>query len=392
MWYLVFIPLFIYIGLVLWFVKGWIGLGNRKLENWNLKIDEIKVSLIVPCRNEAENIQAILKAIDQQKFDFYNLEVIVVDDHSIDNTLAEISNFQFPISNFQPVIIELSENQFGKKAAIKKAIDIAKGEIIVCTDADCDMGNDWLNAMTSAFISPTVQMTTGPVMFHERKGFWNQLIQMEFLSLIGIGAASVKNGVPNMCNGANIAYRKSAFLEVNGFEGNEHIPSGDDEFLMHKIHKKYKGGIQFIKNHEAIVYTQAPQSFNEFVNQRIRWGSKAGHYKSLNSKLLPGFMFLFNALLFCTPVLFFMGMPWTLIAALWLSKLGVEIVFFSTILPFFRSSKILDLVIPAQVFHVIYITLIGILSVFASYRWKGRNPSPKSSPKGEDLPTTLSAW
>lgn len=372
MWYLTFIPLLIYIGLVIWFIKGWKG-----LENGNLKFEiaghkAFCVSLIIPCRNESANIFRILKAVDKQKYDFKNLEVIVVDDHSTDDTSAKISNFEFQISNLKALILKLPENEFGKKVAITKAISISKGDIIVCTDADCEFGENWLTSMTTPFQVPEIKMVTGPVMFFEKKGFWNQLMQLEFLSLIGIGAGCIKNGYPTMCNGANIAYRKSAFMEVNGFEGNEHIPSGDDEFLMHKIFKKYKGGILFIKNHDAIVYTEPPQSFNEFINQRIRWGSKAGHYKSIKSKLLPAFMFFFNVLLFLTPILFFIGMPWTLIAALCLGKLAVEIVFFVSILPFFRSSKILDLVIPVQVFHVVYISVIGVLSVVKGYTWKGR--------------------
>ncbi|MFM9944840.1 MAG: glycosyltransferase [Bacteroidia bacterium] len=377
-WYLVLIPLFIYVGLVLWFVKGWVGIKELGIRNQE---SGIMVSVIIPCRNEAENIETILRAIDQQNFDFKKLEVIVVDDHSTDTTSEEISNFKFLFSNFNPIDISLSENEHGKKAAIKKAIEISKGEIIVCTDADCEFEKNWLVSMTSVFYSEKIKMATGPVMFHEQKGFWNQLMQLEFLSLIGIGAASVQNGFPNMCNGANIAYRKSAFYEVNGFDGNEHIPSGDDEFLMHKIYKKFIGGIQFVKNQEAIVYTQSPQSFNNFVNQRIRWGSKTGHYKNIKSKLLPAFMYLFNLVLFFTPLFYFIGMPWTLIAALWLGKLSIEIVFFASILPFFRSSKILDLVIPAQVFHVMYITLIGVLSVFASYKWKGRRTYEKEIPR-----------
>jgi biofilm PGA synthesis N-glycosyltransferase PgaC len=369
MWYFLLIPLLIYVGLVIWFIKGWAGIRELGIRNQELGI---MVSVIIPCRNEANTIETILKAIDQQKFDFNNLEVIVVDDHSMDDTLGVIRNLESGIGNFKPLVVKLSENEVGKKAAIKKAIEISSGEIIVCTDADCEFGVDWLNSMTSAFHTPEIQMVTGPVMFFERPGFWNQLMQLEFLSLIGIGAASVQNGHPNMCNGANIAYRKSAFNSVNGFEGNEHIPSGDDEFLMHKIHDKFKGGVQFVKNHEAIVYTQPPHSLSEFVNQRIRWGSKAGHYINFKSKLLPAFMYLFNVVLFFTPLLYFMGMPWELIAILWLGKLSIEIVFFATILPFFRSSKILDLVIPAQIFHVVYISVIGVLSVFVSYKWKGR--------------------
>lgn len=381
MWYFLLIPLLIYVGLVIWFIKGWARLENRNLKFENglafdkRKLSNTKVNLIIPCRNESQNILRILKAIDQQKFDFRNLELILVDDHSTDKTAEEISNFKFQISDFKLQVLQLSETEFGKKTAIKKAIEISKGELIVCTDADCEFGVDWLSAMTSAFNSPEIKMVTGPVMFFERPGFWNQLMQLEFLSLIGIGAASVKNGHPNMCNGANIAYRKSAFNSVNGFDGNEHIPSGDDEFLMHKIHDKFKGGVQFVKNHEAIVYTQPPHSLNEFVNQRIRWGSKAGHYKNFKSKLLPAFMYLFNLILFFTPLLYFMGMPWELIAILWLGKLSIEIVFFATILPFFRSSKILDLVIPAQIFHVVYISVIGVLSVIVPYSWKQRKSS-----------------
>ncbi len=369
MWYLVLIPLLVYVCLVIWFIKGWAGIREFRIKNQELGI---MVSVIIPCRNEANTIETILKAIDQQKFDFKNLEVIIVEDHSTDDTLGVIRNYELGVRNFKPVVLELFENEFGKKAAIKKAIKISKGELIVCTDADCEFGINWLSAMTSAFHLPEIKMVTGPVMFFERPGFWNQLMQLEFLSLIGIGAASVQNGHPNMCNGANIAYRKSAFYEVNGFEGNEHIPSGDDEFLMHEIHEKFKGGVQFVKNHDAIVYTEPPHSLSEFVNQRIRWGSKAGHYKNFKSKLLPAFMYLFNVMLFLTPFFYFVGMPWTLIAILWFGKLGIEIVFFATILPFFRSSKILDLVIPAQIFHLVYISVIGVLSVVKIYTWKGR--------------------
>ena len=368
-WYLVLIPLLVYVCLVIWFIKGWVGIRELGIRNQELGI---MVSVIIPCRNEANTIQTILKSLDQQKFDFKNLEVIIVDDHSTDDTLGVITNYELRIRNFKPLVVKLSENEFGKKSAINKALKNTIGELIVCTDADCEFGVDWLSIMTSAFHSSEIKMVTGPIMFFERPGFWNQMMQLEFLSLIGIGAASVQNSHPNMCNGANIAYRKSAFYEVNGFEGNEHIPSGDDEFLMHKIYDKFHGGVQFVKNHEAIVYTEPPQNFNEFVNQRIRWGSKAGHYKSFKSKLLPAFMYLFNVMLFLTPVFYFVGMSWTLIATLWLAKLSIEIAFFASILPFFRSSKILDLVIPAQIFHVVYISVIGVLSVVKNYNWKGR--------------------
>jgi len=363
--YLFLIPLCIYLLLVVWFIRGWLNLKETIFNE-----TKFKVSIIIPCRNESTNIIRLLEAIDSQKTEFLNLEVIIIDDHSSDDTLIICKAFKG--RNFNPIILQLEHNEQGKKSAISAAISLSKGEIIVCTDADCVFGNQWLTYMLSPFNNPKITMAIGPVMFFDNGGFWNQLMQMEFLSLIAIGASSVQNGYPNMCNGANIAYRKLAFYEVNGFKGNEHIASGDDEFLMHKINHKFPQSIQFVKHNEAIVNTEAPKSFSQFIHQRIRWGSKAAHYQNFTSILLPAFMFGFNLLLFLTPILFFLGLSWPIIAILWLIKLSIEIVFFSVILPFFRSSKVLDLVIPAQIFHVVYITLIGLLSLAVPYSWKGR--------------------
>ncbi len=408
-----------YWAFMLWLIYGWLKLpdsyhgnlpdieigkgqnspsGNHSYEH---NLEGCLVSVILPCRNESSNIIRILTALNAQNFDRQKFEVILVDDHSTDNTLFEIrnwelgirkeelgigneelgirneelgiKNWELGIRNFRLLVIALSETEFGKKAAIKKAIENSKGDIIVCTDADCLFAANWLKAMTSPFQNPETKMVIGPVMFMERKGFWNDIMQLEFLSLISTGAASLRNGSPNMCNGANIAYRKSVFFEVGGFAGNEQIPSGDDEFLMHKIYKKHKKGVCFLKNYEAMVFTESPKNISEFIHQRIRWGSKAGHYKGLPSKFIPAFLFSFNFVMFLTPVLFFAGLSWQLVAVLWVGKIGMDIVFFACILPFFRLSKLLDLVIPIQIFHVMYISVIGILTLFMPYTWKGRN-------------------
>jgi len=365
MWFLFFIPLFIYVCLVIWFVKGWASLSSIPRHE-----SAVRTTILIPCRNESENISKILESIAHQNFDFSILEVIVIDDHSQDDTYQ--TALEFKSDKFKPFFIKLKEDERGKKVAINAGISSSQGEIIVCTDADCLFGNLWLSTITAPFNAPEVQLVSGPVMFQERKGIWNELMQLEFISLIAIGAASIQNRHPNMCNGANIAYRKSAFYEVGGFKDNAHLPSGDDEFLMHKINKRFAGSVRFIKNSEAMVFTEPPNSLSQFVNQRIRWGSKTGYYKGLKAKLIPGFMFLFSLILFLTPLFYVLGMPWSIIATLWLVKLGVEVLFFSAVLPFFRSSKLLDMVIVAQVFHVTYIALIGIMSVAIPYHWKGR--------------------
>ncbi len=389
---LVLLVLSIYWLFVFWLCTGWVNLSgnsNRASKEQELKLSGVNstiglgfISVVIAFRNESKHLLRILNAIDEQNFDKSKLEIIFVDDHSTDDSFKIIK--EYSSKSFRPIILQANAQEQGKKASLKKAIEIAKGDIIVCTDADCCMGENWLKEMIGGFSSSKIKMVCGAVMFFERKGFWYQIMQLEFLSLIATGASSLQNGFPNMCNGANIAYRKSVFSEVYGFDGNEHIPSGDDEFLMHKIHDKYKGGVRFLKNNEAIVYTEPPQSISEFVNQRIRWGSKAGHYKRFKFKILPMFIFVLNLLLISTPVLGILGMHWTWIAILWIGKLGADLVFFALILPFFKQSKLLEIIIPAQLFHVVYISVIGVLSVFVSYKWKGRGTDGNEIPRASE--------
>src|SRR5213075_2078285 len=119
---------------------------------------------------------------------------------------------------------------------------------------------------------------SGPVKLEEGNSLFGKMQVTEFASLIGTGAASIGFGMPNMCNGANLAFEKAAFVAVNGYAGNDKIASGDDEFLMHKIHSQFPGSVCFLKNPKAIVRTNVQQSLSGFLSQRIRWASKWKFY------------------------------------------------------------------------------------------------------------------
>src|SRR5690606_17909477 len=162
----------------------------------------------------------------------------------------------------------------GKKAAIRTGLDYAKGDLIVTTDADCQMGANWLAVIEEFYHSQKLKMVIGPVALHAGDALFSQMQSIEFASLIGSGAASFKLGIPSMCNGANLAYSKEVFFEVNGFEDTMHLASGDDEFLMHKVVEKYPEKVSFLKNKEAVVKTNSMPDLNSFFNQRIRWASK----------------------------------------------------------------------------------------------------------------------
>lgn len=346
-------------------IWGWI-----KTKKTETVLVNFKATLIVPFRNEENNIANFLESIDKQNFNFANLEVLLIDDHSDDNTIETIQSIN--LINYKPVLLKSNELEIGKKAAITKGIKTSSNEIIVCTDADCVLGENFLSATLSLFDDEKVKLTCGPVIFKKSDSFFNKLLNMDLISMIVVGAASIKNGIPTMCNGANIAYRKSVFEEVGGYSGNENKESGDDEFLLQKVFLKYKNGIKFIKNQQAIVHTSAPENLKVFFNQRIRWASKAGHYSAFVSKILPFFIFIFYLLMLYTFAKLLIFGSWKIFAILWLSKIFIDTIFFSFVLGFFDRRYMLLMLIPAQFFHVIYIVFAGLFSLRRKYYWKGR--------------------
>ncbi|MEM7038037.1 MAG: glycosyltransferase, partial [Bacteroidota bacterium] len=213
------------------------------------------VSVIVPARNEAANIAACVKAVMAQDYPAARFELIVVNDHSEDATRDLAEEAAGIAGNFRVLDLEKAQGVAYKKAAVAAGIAAAKGEIILTTDADCTMGPGWISAMVAQF-RPEVGMVSGPVLLESETTF-GHFQALEFMGLIAVGAGAIEAGTPNMCNGANLAYRKAVFEEVGGFAGIDHIASGDDELLMHKIAAETNYIGAFAKCSGAVVRTAA---------------------------------------------------------------------------------------------------------------------------------------
>jgi len=201
-----------------------------------------------------------------------------------------------------------------------------------------------------------------------------QLFQfLDFLTLQGITAASVSSEFHAMCNGANLAYERKVFYEVNGFEGIDNIASGDDMLLMHKIWKKYPGAVSFLKSHDAIVLTQPMKTWSSFINQRIRWASKATYYKDWRIFSVLLLVYLFNLsflLLFVAG--FFNFDYWIWLAGLWAAKTLIEIPFVNSVARFFGKQNLIVWFFFFQPLHIIYTIISGLFGQFGKYEWKGR--------------------
>ena len=170
--------------------------------------------------------------------------MIIVNDHSEDSTLQILEKAAENWQNLK--IICMNEVEQGKKNGIKKGISFAKGDIILCTDADCSAGKNWIKTISDYFADKNLKLLSAPVEFNKNQGIFQKIQALEFLSLIGSGAAAINRGKSIFCNGANLAYRKSVFLELNSYDSNSAV-SGDDVFLMHHVKRKYSNGIRFIQ-------------------------------------------------------------------------------------------------------------------------------------------------
>lgn len=335
---------------------------------------EVTVAVIVVVRNEGEHIQALLSDLKAQNY--HLMEIVVVDDGSTDDTCDKIRQMQRDNTlRIQLLHLPLTSEQIStKKRAISFALEHTEAELILCTDGDCRIAPLWVRNITNAYRSGKAKFISGPVVFNKTGSFFEKLQAVEFASLIGSGAACIYLGKPTMCNGANMAYPRQVFYEVGGYEDSEHIISGDDELLMHKIYRKYPTEVVFLKNQDGIVDTAPKKNLREFYYQRKRWSSKWRHYQNPTAKLLAVFIFLANLtvlIAFGAALTGHLNLSQT--SLLWGMKSLAEITFLIPLLHFFRKLKLLLLIPVVQLIYPFYVLLFGMLSFSRSFEWKGRS-------------------
>ena len=179
-----------------------------------------------------------------------------------------------------------------------------------------------------------------------------------------------------MCNGANLAYQRKVFYDVNGFSGIDHIASGDDMLLMHKIWNEFPGKVHYLKSKEAIISTRAMKTWKDFFKQRIRWASKARHYGDKRIMPVLILVYLFN-LCFLALVIagFFCYYYWLYLGGLWLAKTIIELPFVFSVASFFNKQSLLKYFFFFQPLHIFYTIVSGLFGQFGKYEWKGRRVS-----------------
>jgi len=335
----------------------------------SVSFPSIKISVIIPARNEEANIGQLLQALQEQTYPSSLFEVIVVDDHSTDGTAGIVQ--QYPSVK----LLQLKEDGINsyKKKAIEMGIAAATGQLIVTTDADCVPSKGWLKLIAAFKEEKQSVFIVAPVVINCNSSVVQLFQAMDFMVLQGITGAAVYKNKLSMCNGANLAYEQKIFYAVNGFSGVDHIASGDDMLLMHKIWKQYPDKVHYLKSKEAIVATAPTKTWKAFFNQRIRWASKATGYEDKRIFFVLLLVYLFNLSFLVLAVAgFFCSYYWQYLAGLWIAKTVAELPFFISLAKFFNKQWVIKLFFFFQPLHILYTIISGLFGQFGKYEWKGR--------------------
>ena len=358
---------------------GSIFVGLRKLDKANKNFKSINkakqdfVTVVIPFRNEADVLVRNLKSLEQLNYPSSQFEVIFIDDHSVDNSCEILKQH---IKNENIRVVQLKDGLIqaaNKKSALEYGINLAKGEIIFASDADCTYNPNWIATMLK-YLTEETGFVAGPVDFEKSNSVLSSAQQIEHAGLILTGAGLIGINNPIICSGANIAFRKKVFEKVGGYSGYTDLASGDDSFLMTKIFYESEFKVRFCYDNSAMVTTRANKNIDEFLNQRKRWVGKAFFYKKKSILLQVILLALF---LIALPIQFILGLfinsKWLYFFASGLFlKILVEFFVMNIGTKVLYDRKIMKSFPVAELLHIPYTVFTVLLSTFSKFNWKGR--------------------
>ena len=330
-------------------------------------------TIVIPFRNEAKNLPKLLESISNLNYPHKMIEIILVDDFSTDNSERICIQWRMKYEHLDTTLLEnLHLSYSPKKDAIGRAMPIAKHDWIVTTDADCIVNKNWLLTLDNYIQTNNPEMIVGAVMYRAKNNWFHHFQQLDLMSLQGVTIGSFGIGKPFMCNGANFAYTKKIFSEIGGFGGISDKASGDDVFLLQKAVNTNKEKVHYLKNNDVIVKTKPENDLYKLFMQRVRWAGKSTSYKSSYAKFLAVIVLLMNLSLtftFCN--LPFAFLNWKVVLSVFLIKYIVDYILLYKSNAYLRKGKFF-VPIASSVIYPFFSSLVGIYSLFGSFRWKGR--------------------
>lgn len=370
---LLFVATLLYGTLLFSIWRAWQQIASVELPEQYLPTAALAV--LVAARNEAATIGNLLNALLQQNYPPELLQIIVIDDHSDDETASIVASYA---KQYHAQIRLLSATGEGKKAALTQAIAATTAELIVTTDADCmPLSRNWLRHLTYTYTQKNAKAIAAPVLFHQEINGLGRFQTLDFVGMMGVTAAGLQTQTILLCNGANFAFPRTVFYEVGGYAENEQWASGDDVFLLHKIAARYPNNLEFVKHLDAVMLTEPKHDFEGFIAQRVRWGTKNRSYTKPIVTLVLAFVWFYCTLLLGFSLFCWLSLPLlgSVLGAI-LLKTSFDFYFLRQLARFFKRTDLMAMPVflPSQLAYIVYLAAIGIAAnLVKTYKWKGRS-------------------
>jgi biofilm PGA synthesis N-glycosyltransferase PgaC len=363
---LFFISIFVYLLLL---IKLFGGLKKKTIRNIT---KYPSLTIIVCLHNEENNLKDCIDCLLGQDYPQGSLEILLVNDRSDDHTPQIAMQFSNLYPHIQLITIQDRVPLFApKKRAIDEAIKIAKGEIVLFTDADGRPGPNWAKMMASAFDS-NIGMVIGYAPYSTDFPYdrlFHKVLALEYLSQAAIAAASAGINYPVTCVATNMAYRKQVYLELGGFGKYKSIDSGDDDLFLQRVRDETDWEIRYVSAKASHVYNAPPNRWKKFYHQRLRFASK-GFYYPFKVFLCLLSIFILNFLIFLLPFLyFFVNINlYPFIAGL-IIKVTADFIFIKQASQYLNDRRFLHFFPVTFILHVPYIVYFGIMGQIQKYNW-----------------------
>ncbi|MBO6035145.1 MAG: glycosyltransferase [Paludibacteraceae bacterium] len=313
----------------------------------------IRPIIIVCAYNEQQNVTVLLKAMKAQTYGDFTFYLI--DDGSVDATFSKAQSYisEHSLSHFHI----LKKEHVGKEAAMREAImSVADGNaLILTTDADCQPPATWVECMVNKFEETGAAMLIGPVAIDGSHPFQ----ATEFLSIEAVTLGSAAIGHPLMCGGANLGFRKDAYIKAN-----EYMPqgfdNGGDMYLLEAM-KSLKVSISPVVSNSALVVTNGSDSIGGFIRQRTRWAGKAPNYTDWEI-IAAG---LITVIIQAVFIAFLIGAFYNItLLYVWIAKIIIDFIILTPVAVMQKRARLIPYILPVSLIYPFYTMVILIISTF----------------------------
>ena len=373
LFYILLLITLAYLSLIIWLIYG---IDKVEEEEHNYSSIYNKFSIVIPFRNEEENLNSLLNTLLDIEYKNNDFEVIFVDDESTDKSREIIASF-LKKSTIDFSIIDNERLSYSpKKDAVTKAVKNAKHNWIITTDSDCYLPESWLLTINNFINSKQPKMIVAPVTFTNNGSFFEEFQYLDFLSLQNatIGGFGIQK--PFLSNGANLAYRKDIFEKLNGFDNNNSIASGDDVFLLEKYFNNYPEDVHYLKSYDALVATKPEKNLKNLVQQRVRWAAKTTSYNNWFGRLVGLLILLMNATVLDSFLFTLIGLlTWNELLIILISKFTIDFIYLNKTTTFFKKPICLKFYLINALLYSFFSVYVAFYAMLFNYKWKGRTYS-----------------